>query len=294
MRHKLLEFSSSDGDSTGEIPTLAHGSTGRTAPQLNEASSSDYYEYSDNPPPKEKFKPRPPAPPPQEDEESLEISGETDELDPRAFELEESERGPPGSPSQYFNFCYTLVRTIKSSSKGKRYFYTLMKGEEPLWHAKAKSRHPSGLIPISDKGEAHMNKTCKFRLKCSRGCRQSSLLTAESSSPICTYETLNDGSKMPHFKVTIDSAYFSYDSNILLSKRPKKNRRGLWCLDFHNRLALPSVKNAIFVKDQDVENGEELIMIRKTSEDSLAIDIMSPVPSLVAFTIGVSTFLNKL
>ena len=57
---------------------------------------------------------------------------------------------------------------------------------------------------------------------------------------------------------------------------------------------MPSVKNAIFVKDKDLESGEELMMIRKTAEDSLAIDIMSPVPPVIAFAVGLSTFLNNL
>ena len=108
------------------------------------------------------------------------------------------------------------------------------------------------------------------------------------------YETLSDPeSKMPHFKVTIDSS-LEYDAAVLYSKRPKKNKKGLWCLDFHNRYTMPSVKNAIFVKDKDLESGEELMMIRKTAEDSLAIDIMSPVPPVIAFAVGLSTFLNNL
>ena len=287
MKKRLIQFSSSDAESTEELPLVPQNETTTRAPKMKEVSSSEYYSSD------EQDDARPPEP---EDEESLEISGETEPLDPKVFELEESERHMhvPGSPVQYFNFCYTLVRSVKSSAKGKRYIYTMSKGDNPLWFAKAKARHPKGMIPVSNKGEVHMGRTAEYRLKCSRGCKSCCLMKADIPNPLCTYETLSDPeSKMPHFKVTIDSS-LEYDAAVLYSKRPKKNKKGLWCLDFHNRYTMPSVKNAIFVKDKDLESGEELMMIRKTAEDSLAIDIMSPVPPVIAFAVGLSTFLNNL
>jgi len=87
-------------------------------------------------------------------------------------------------------------------------------------------------------------------------------------------------------------AFFRSNQSIqtsFLSRLPIKTENG-WLLNLSGREAMKSIKNAVFIDD----NGKEQIIITKTQDNSLKVEINETLDPLFAFTLGVCNFICKL
>jgi hypothetical protein len=76
----------------------------------------------------------------------------------------------------------------------------------------------------------------------------------------------------------------------VINRSVGKSEDGVWSLDFGARQVKSSVKNAILVDGDD----REVLAVRKVSETALEIDALREVVPLVAFALGIASFLCKL
>ena len=86
------------------------------------------------------------------------------------------------------------------------------------------------------------------------------------------------------------------DPSVLLlrPKPPRWNARlNAFVLNFHGRVALPSVKNCQMLAD-GAPDGSCSLQFGKVTEDTFTLDFAAPLSPLQAFAIALSAFDNKL
>jgi hypothetical protein len=74
--------------------------------------------------------------------------------------------------------------------------------------------------------------------------------------------------------------------NLIADRRAKRSPLGGWVLDFGQRVAIPSPRNAILV---DAAN-REIATVREVEKHTLEIDAPSQLEELVIFGLGFSSF----
>lgn len=293
MRRTLVvTFSSSDSDSE-DIPVVPIAVEGQNdATEIQAKPDPEYSYYYDE----EEATPEPVQGKKQETIEKIDptpgyvpvISGES--VPPPTSVISCPRKQPP------LNRSYSISRLIKQTVKGKRYFFRMMEGERDIFHSKATARYPKGRIPVTSERDVHMTSNCEHWIDCSVDHSTFTLLTSTGQT-LVKYEVMKEPIKYlrPHyFRVEIGPS-LGYHIPVIASKRPVMNEKGQWTLDFHNKFTIASVKNAIFVEASErCRDGIDLMMVRKSSDDTISVDIFSPVPELAIFAVAMATFLCKL
>ncbi|OHT17120.1 hypothetical protein TRFO_12643 [Tritrichomonas foetus] len=191
---------------------------------------------------------------------------------------------------------FAVSRKIKSSIRGKRFYYYFYSDSNPLFCAKAKSRHPTSHIPICKGDQIHM-----------KGKHEYTFLVGNDSTFFSLRKGKSSGDELLAMNIVLDSSLLMLPRHIdvqifekigippisLTTKRPKMSTRGDWTLDFHNKFTIPSEKNAIFVLLNDKE-GPDLLVTRKISGSGMEIDLCTNLPEIAVFAIGLGIFIAKL
>lgn len=224
---------------------------------------------------------------------------ESEQKDEKELESEE-ESDPPIVKISHFeaksSVTYAISRKLKSSIRGKRYYYYFYSNSTLKYCAKAKTRHPDSNILIYEGKNAHIKGKSQFILSINQESTNFSLKKSdESDEEIMTLKVFLDSALLMlprHVDVQIlPSSGISQMS--LTTKKPKLSARGNWILDFHDKFTIPSEKNMIFVSSKD-NDGTELLFIRKISPEGMEIDLCTNIPEICVFSIGLSIFLAKL
>lgn len=221
-------------------------------------------------------------------EEKSESKDDEEESNPLVVKINYFETKP--------SITYAISRKLKSSIRGKRYYYYFYSNSVLTFCAKAKTRHPDSSILIYEGEDAHLKGESPFILDITE---DSTIFSLKKSNKL--------DEEMMTLKIFLDSALLMLPRHVdvqifpsagspqilLTTKKPKLSARGHWILDFHDKFTIPSEKNMIFVSSKD-ENSTELIFIRKISSDGMEIDLCTNISEICVFAIGLSIFLAKL
>jgi hypothetical protein len=185
---------------------------------------------------------------------------------------------------------YHCHRRTKHSIRGIRVYFTIFRGQTPLYSTKMKGRRPSYPLPIARGGEMHYtssefaayllsgNNHTQFSLR---------VKTAFGNEVLSVSMCHTDGDRT--LPKTVSVYFFLKDSLIpqkLVSRRAAVNADGEWCLNFGNRLLIPSVRNCILAGENDIE----FICIRKVGPDQVDVDAASIVSPLAVFGVVLALF----
>lgn len=212
---------------------------------------------------------------------------EEEDLNPPVIKMKHIKTNP--------SITFALFRKLKSSLRGKRYYYYFYSNGNPVFCAKTKNRHPDSNVLIYEGTKAHI-----------KGESQYLLVTNQESTIFSLKKCDKLDEEMLTLKFFYDSALLNLPKHIdiqifpcigiskmsLTTKKPKVSSRGNWILDFHDKFTIPSEKNMIFVPSKD-KNGPDLLLVRKISPDGMEIDSYTNIPEVGIFAIGLSIFLAK-
>jgi hypothetical protein len=188
---------------------------------------------------------------------------------------------------------YLVQRTMIRTLKGKRLHFQLICGADRLLHTKLKSESPALVLVskgesmhFSDRGFAGailvQDRSTLFVVKASAQDRDALARIAFSRKASPRRST-------PPRRLAVE-ILGRPSTPRLASKRPTRGPVGNWTLDFGGRPVVPSVKNAILI---DPDNAQ-WCAVAKTGPDVLRVDVVEAVDPLIAFGIGVSSYLCKL
>ena len=186
---------------------------------------------------------------------------------------------------------YRIVRKNKRSVRGLRVYFTIFDDKVPLYSTKMKGRHPSGPLPIAKGSEMHYRMT-DFAGYLLNGNKHSQF-SLRAKDPygnelMSTQFHLHDGRKDAPRDITAN--FFAADSIVpqkIVNKRPEFNPDGYWELDFGNRRLITSVRNTIFIREED---EVEFVVVRKVSKNEIEVDAVEVMSPLCVFAIVLSLF----
>lgn len=200
-----------------------------------------------------------------------------------------------------YSFSYKKIETIK----GPRFHYQLSLNENPLFHSKAKLRHPNDPVRISSGSECHFSQhEYEGYLLTNKKRNAFSLRSKTKNGPelmiieLSQVKGPNPKNTRVIFKnftepVEDDSANNKPQNDlILVNMKPKKEEeKGHWTLNFNGKFAIPSVKNCILVKEC---TDDQMISMRRVSTKSCEIDAFDYFPPLCLFALGLSSFVSSI
>lgn len=186
---------------------------------------------------------------------------------------------------------YHMDRNVKMTWKGHRTHFQFFQGSNALYHSKIKNMNSDKAIYISKGTICHYHELDNYAgvLLVNDDRKAFSLRSkAKYGTEIMSisFEKLNASTPR-----TMKVNFFG-DINLphtIKSKKPMQNQLGFWVLDFGNRRALSSVKNAVLY-DAD---GLEHLALMKTAENVLSIDSLNNIPDLCIFAAGLASYLSK-
>ncbi|OHS93905.1 hypothetical protein TRFO_39944 [Tritrichomonas foetus] len=297
MKHKIV-FSDSSSESSNSIVVLT-----LEKPQLEENipdDSSDEYINGDNP-----FVLQDSSPFEISSSESFSEPNENNKIvqssqiesSVEQFYYQNSKSFPlSNSKSSYktYNFTYCKKETIK----GSRFHFQLTHEGIPLFHTKTKSRHPKKPSVISSGVDCHFSQN-NFEgiVKCDQKRHIFSLHqhTIQGPELLTMKITPVKGPVPKNTRIVIHN--FQNHKNelakdlILVNLKPTFDSNGHWNLSFGGKIAIPSVKNCILVK----EGSEEAFMsIRRISHSQCEVDASNTFSPLWIFAIVMSSFFSTI
>lgn len=203
------------------------------------------------------------------------------------------------SPSiQYFlnpsPVSYTFKR-FSSRILSNSYTFQLMLGGAPLMTAKSKMRHPINQVPIKLTNVCHLSDlNPDYVLIPGNSCNYFSLREDSlKGKEILTVKHFPANADL-HLPSRFDAKiqYKDFPISRFIAKAPKKSIKGYYYLDFHNKFALNSTKNAIFCINNDPQEKEYIIM-RKIEKNATDIETIQEIPPILIFALTLSIYLSK-
>lgn len=218
-----------------------------------------------------------------------EIANSTPEFHPDEIPL------PPTAssiPKNNFNkplVPYRLQRTYVHSIRGKRTHYQLFQCGQPILHTKIKQGKVDELC-ITEGTETHFKDgNFKAVFLCANHNTSFSLREKTSIGKELMVIRYLPGAENEPRNVCVHFNDFCGHQMDFQNRKAKLTKYNLWILDLRGRIALKSIKNCIVVD----ENNEEVMIVLKTEEDTLSIEVREEVSDIEAMAMGLSAFLCK-
>ena len=189
---------------------------------------------------------------------------------------------------------YRIVRTHTFSLRGRRTHFQIYSGDEPLYHAKLKSKRQTEPIPIGNGKDVHYSSQTHAAYLLTNPDAMNFSLRArmELGSEIITVEHFHNNNDKTIPK-TIKMNLFLKDSLIpqkLVSKMPIASDDGEWVLDFHDKNVIPSIKNVIMIGET---SPVEFLVVRKVDDDIVEADAVPVMSALATFGFVLTLFIAK-
>lgn len=190
-----------------------------------------------------------------------------------------------GDPESRIHYTpdYLVYRSMRLKSHGKFTFqFTL--DEDHLFITKMKGKHPTIPIPIGNGAEIPKSTDTEYVLIPSKDFHQFSMTQNGEEVFSCELEPVDPNRKSPK-KITAHWIPKTGQQYHLKSRMPELQPDGEYVLDFQERFAKPSIKNAIFA---DVETDQIYIMLRRLDEWEMNCEARPEIPPILVFALLLS------
>lgn len=184
---------------------------------------------------------------------------------------------------------YLVYRSMRIKTSGK-YTFQLTLDEDPLYCCRLASKHQNTPLPFGLGNEFPTNNNVKYVLNPSKDLKHYSLTCDGEEIFTADMEPSDpDNSKCPK---VIEAKWFPKEGKKynVKSRLPEKLSTGEYVLDYEERYAQPSIKNAIIY---DTETDKTLIMYRRLDEWEMNCDTVPEVPDIFVFALLISINLCK-
>ena len=224
-------------------------------------------------------------------------NSQDDSLSPPVLSKQKQETKIEVSPIQ-FNFDInmtkiTIVRDIKKSIKGSRYYYLCQQQDSVLYRAKALGRYPKHMISISTTNNLPHISSPEYKVSISHKKIPCYTLFKQEEKILSVTQSIENKSLFlpPTWEVSLFGG--EIPEMELITKKPHVDSSGHFVLDFYNQYTIPSSKNCVFIRKNREFEGE-YIFIRKIADQILEIEYLEIFPPLVPFTVGLCIFCDKI
>lgn len=186
---------------------------------------------------------------------------------------------------------FRIVRQMKRTIRGLRVYFTIYDGKTPLFTTKMKGRRPDGPLPIAKGGEMHYrDEEFAGYLLSGNNHSQFSLRIKDpfGTEVMAVHFSLHESDKRSPRDVKVN--FFIRDSmipDVLVNKRPEFNPDGYWELDFGDRVLISSIRNVIFVREED---NVEYLCVRKIAKNVVEADAAEIISPMTVFGVVLSLF----
>lgn len=184
---------------------------------------------------------------------------------------------------------YLVYRSMRIKVSGK-YTFQLTLDEDPLYCCRLSSKHQNTPLPFGLGKEFPTNNDVKYILNPSKDLRHYSLTCDGDEIFTADMEPSDpENSKSPKLITAQWNPKEGHKYNVK-SRIPEKLSTGEYVLDYEERFAQPSIKNAIIY---DTETDKTLIMYRRLDEWEMNCDAVPEVPDIFIFALLISINLCK-
>lgn len=185
---------------------------------------------------------------------------------------------------------YLVYRSMRLKASGK-YTFQLTLEEDPLYCCKLNGKHQNTPIPFGIGKDLPKDHTAKYILTPSKDLKQYSLTCDGEEIFLAQMEPsdLDNPSKSPKI-ITAQWTPKEGQQYHMKSRMPEKTSDGEYVLDFEERFAQPSIKNAIIY---DLETDKTLVMIRRLDKWEMNCDAIPELPDILVFALLISINLCK-
>lgn len=209
--------------------------------------------------------------------------------DPQPNENDQDKDNPKNYYEEFnYHPQYYVYRSMRIKSSGK-YSFQLTLDEDPLYCCRI-SKHQTSPVPIGIGKELATIDNAKYILNSSKDLRHYSLTCDGDEIFTADMEPSDpENSKCPKL-ITAQWTPKDGKKYSVKSRMPEKLSSCEYVLDFEERFAQPSIKNAIIY---DTETDKTLIMYRRLDEWEMNCDAVPEVPDIFVFALLISINLCK-
>lgn len=190
---------------------------------------------------------------------------------------------------------YAMCRFVKTSIKGKSYTYRFYSDSNCLFVAKCKGRYPVRPIEISHGYDVHLSVGGQYQMIPDKMSKEFKLYEKNFADKLLMKTIILNELNICLSPTRISISIYDVDGLTncnLVTRRPRLNYYGAYILDFKNRFTLPSEKNTIFTREDDLLT--DVLSVRKIASDSLEITSESSFPPLAVFSSVLVLYTGKL
>lgn len=199
----------------------------------------------------------------------------------------------PGKDSTANLIPYQMRRETIISWHGVRTHYHLILNGQSILSTKIKSKSSTEIINVSEGADCHFSSKNYKAV----------ILVGQNFSTFSLRNQNQFGEEIMNIKYTRPQVDFAPREVVtyvfkppqgvpadLKNRKPVFTKAGTWILNLSGRCAKRSIKNCVMVDEDDVEYMSAV----KASHDVLAVEMHPQISPLVAFALGISSFLCKL